>query len=123
MCADANIPPAAGEDEIDWDEDDNKATTAPAAAAVAAGDQGQVANPQAVPNQKVDTDPAKTTDLKVTGGEGAPTAADGAVAASGAARHLDGSAKPSPYRRPHRTAPRAKSTTRDARCSVIYRPR
>jgi SAP domain-containing ribonucleoprotein len=37
-----------------------------------------------VPNQKVDTDPAKTTDLKVTGGERAPTAADGTVAASGA---------------------------------------
>ncbi|KAG0647023.1 hypothetical protein D0Z07_6457 [Hyphodiscus hymeniophilus] len=74
---------AAGEDEIDWDEDDNKATTAPAAAAVAAGGQGQVANPTAVPNQIVDTDPAKTTDLKVIGGEDAPTDADGAIAASG----------------------------------------
>jgi SAP domain-containing ribonucleoprotein len=70
---------SAGEDEIDWDEDDNKATIAPAA-----GGQGQVSNPTAVPNQKVDTDPAKTTDLKVTGGEGVPTAAEGAVAASGA---------------------------------------
>lgn len=61
---------ATGEDEIDWDEDDNKATTAPAAAAVAAGGQGQVANPTAVPNQKVDIDPAKTSDLKVVeGGE------------------------------------------------------
>ena len=73
----------AGEDEIDWDEDE-KATTAPAAAAVAAGGQGQVANPTVVPNQVVDTDPAKTTDLKVTGGEDATTANDGAVAASGA---------------------------------------
>jgi len=74
---------AAGEDEIDWDEDD-KATTAPAAAAIAAGGQGQVPNPTAVPNQKVDTDPSATTDLKVTGGDAAPVAADGAVAASGA---------------------------------------
>jgi SAP domain-containing ribonucleoprotein len=74
----------AGEDEIDWDEDDNKATTAAAAAAVAAGGQGKVANPTAVPNQKVDVDPSTTTDLKVTGGEGAPKAADGAIASSGA---------------------------------------
>ena len=73
---------AAGEDEIDWDEDD-KATTAPAAAAIAAGGQGRVPNPTAVPNQKVDTDPSATTDLKVTGGDAAPVAADGAVAASG----------------------------------------
>lgn len=43
-----------------------------------------MANPVAVPNQKVDVDPSKTTDLKVTGGENAPTAADGAVASSGA---------------------------------------
>lgn len=74
----------AGEDEIDWD-DDNKATTAPAAAAVAAGGQGQVANPTAVPNQKVDIDPAKTTDLKLVGGDGAPTATDAAVAAAAGA--------------------------------------
>jgi len=76
---------ATGEDEIDWDEDDNKATTEPAAAAIAAGGQGQVSNPTAVPNQIVDVDPSTTTDLKVTKGEGAPKAADGAVASSGAA--------------------------------------
>jgi len=76
--------PAAADDEIDWDEDEAKATTEPAAAAVAAGGQGQVANPVAVPNQKVDVDPATTTDLKVTGGEDAPVAADGVVASSGA---------------------------------------
>lgn len=75
---------AAGEDEIDWDEDDNKPTTEPAAAAVAAGGQGQVSNPTAVPNQKVDIDPSTTTDSKVTKGEDAPKAADGAVASSGA---------------------------------------
>ena len=38
----------------------------------------------AVPNQKLDVDPSKTTDLSVKGGEGAPKAADGAVAAAGA---------------------------------------
>lgn len=55
----------AAEDEIDWDEDE-KPTTAPAAAAVAAGGLGSVANPTTVPNQKVDLDPSTTTDLKVT---------------------------------------------------------
>jgi hypothetical protein len=55
---------AGGEDEIDWDEDDTKASNAPAAAAVAAGGQGQVANPTAVPNQKVDIDPSQTADLR-----------------------------------------------------------
>ena len=68
----------AGEDEIDWDEDDTKATTAPAAAAVAAGGQGQVANPAAVPNQKVDTDPAATSDLKVVA-EGEPKSTEAAT--------------------------------------------
>lgn len=55
----------AGEDEIDWDEDDNKPTTAPAAAAVAAGGIGPVDTPVAVPNQKVDVDPSTTSDLTV----------------------------------------------------------
>ena len=36
-----------------------------------------------MPNQKVNIDPSKTTDLKVTGGTGAPTAADGVVAVAG----------------------------------------
>lgn len=56
------------EDEIDWDDDVNdgtKATTEPAAAAIAAGGQGQVANPQAVPNQEPAIDPAETKDLTV----------------------------------------------------------
>lgn len=80
-------PPAA-DDEIDWDEDDSKvapaaATTAAAATTIAAGGQGAIETPLAVPNQKQDVDPAATTDLKVTGGEDAPAAADGAVAASG----------------------------------------
>ncbi|KAI9742811.1 MAG: hypothetical protein M1818_003540 [Claussenomyces sp. TS43310] len=63
-----------GDDEIDWDEDDPKATTAPAAAAIAAGGQGQVANPVAVPNQKADIDPAKTSDLMVEGDSTAESA-------------------------------------------------
>jgi SAP domain-containing ribonucleoprotein len=67
---------AATEDEIDWDDDSTDApskpaepepptTSEPAAAAIAAGGQGQVANPQAVPNQVADIDPAKTDDLSV----------------------------------------------------------
>lgn len=54
----------AGEDEIDWDEDD-KPTTAAAETAVAAGGIGPVDTPIAVPNQKIDVDPATTSDLKV----------------------------------------------------------
>lgn len=58
------------EDEIDWDDepaavDASKATTEPAAAAIAAGGQGQVPNPQAVPNQVADINPATTDDLTV----------------------------------------------------------
>lgn len=59
----------AGEDEIDWDEDDNKptveATTAPAAAAVPAGGAGQVPTPAAVSTQKAAIDPSTTSDLNV----------------------------------------------------------
>jgi len=73
----------AGEDEIDWDEDDNKPTTVPAVPAAAAGGQGPISTPAAVPNQVTDVDPAKTTDLTVKGGMDAPKAADGVVASSG----------------------------------------
>lgn len=61
------------EDEIDWD-DDEPAKTAPAAAeeittneetVEKAGGEGQPPNPQAVPNQVTDIDPAKTDDLSV----------------------------------------------------------
>lgn len=56
---------AGAEDEIDW-EDDAAATTDPVgAAAIAAGGLVQPANPTAVPNQVVDTDPSKTSDLTV----------------------------------------------------------
>jgi len=81
-----NVPAAASapaaDDEIDWDEDDGKTTAAPAAAAIAAGGKSQVANPVAVPNQKLDVDPAKTTDLKATGGKGAPSSTRGAASAN-----------------------------------------
>ncbi|KAG9247303.1 hypothetical protein BJ878DRAFT_532670 [Calycina marina] len=62
---------AAAEDEIDWDEDDNKAPaiTEPAAAAVAAGGQGPVDTPIAVPNQQVGEDFTKPTGLTVAGGD------------------------------------------------------
>ncbi|KAI9646017.1 hypothetical protein NHQ30_005455 [Ciborinia camelliae] len=80
-----------GEDEIDWDEDDEKkdekkATTTADAAVAAAGGKEEIPNPTKVPNQEPVIEPAKTTDLKVTGGEGVPTAEDGAVAASGPAK-------------------------------------
>ena len=61
----------SGEDEIDWDDDAPTAVVPtvgsdPAStAAIAAGGQGQIANPAAVPNQVVDTDPSKTEDLTV----------------------------------------------------------
>jgi SAP domain-containing ribonucleoprotein len=63
----------SAEDEIDWD-DDEPAKTAPAAAdevttneetVQKAGGEGQPPNPQAVPNQVTDIDPAKTDDLSV----------------------------------------------------------
>ncbi|OCK77632.1 hypothetical protein K432DRAFT_114848 [Lepidopterella palustris CBS 459.81] len=62
---------AAAEDEIDWDDDTTDAikpaaaaaTTGAAAATIKAGVQGQVTNPQAVPNQIADVDPSKTADL------------------------------------------------------------
>lgn len=57
--------PASKEDEIDWD-DGADATTEPAAAAVAAGGQGRVENPAAVPNQVTAEDPAKTDDLSAS---------------------------------------------------------
>lgn len=66
----ASEAPAAQEDEIDWDDEPatetaKAATTEPAANAIAAGGQGEVKNPQAVPNQEAAIDPAQTDDLKV----------------------------------------------------------
>ncbi|KAL1977068.1 hypothetical protein VTN31DRAFT_3350 [Thermomyces dupontii] len=74
--AKATDPPA--EDVIDWDDEVPGATesasasasaakpsTEAGAAMVAAGGKGEVTNPVAVPNQKLDEDPAKTDDLKV----------------------------------------------------------
>ncbi|MCJ1272411.1 hypothetical protein MMC21_000197 [Puttea exsequens] len=57
----------ATEDEIDWEDDAAAAApTDPAgAAAIAAGGQTQPSNPTAVPNQKIATDPSKTSDLTV----------------------------------------------------------
>lgn len=69
--------PAAvnAEDEIDWDDDGDEAAAAPAATAAPvtsndatvenAGGEGQAPNPQAVPNQIADIDPAQTDDLTV----------------------------------------------------------
>ncbi|KAJ5133830.1 hypothetical protein N7526_005195 [Penicillium atrosanguineum] len=57
----------AAEDVIDWDDDvpAEKPSTEAGANAIAAGGKGPVANPVAVPNQKLDIDPATTEELKV----------------------------------------------------------
>jgi SAP domain-containing ribonucleoprotein len=66
-------PAVNAEDEIDWD-DDEPPKAAPAATEEVttneetvekAGGEGQPSNPQAVPNQVADIDPAKTDDLSV----------------------------------------------------------
>lgn len=64
-------PATATEDVIDWDDDADiavKPTSEASAAALAAGGIGAVANPTAVPNQVVDTEPEKTDDLTVATG-------------------------------------------------------
>ncbi|KAI8937767.1 hypothetical protein NX059_005467 [Plenodomus lindquistii] len=72
-------PAAGAEDEIDWDDEVDETaaapatTTAPKEEAVTtneetianAGGEGQPPNPQAVPNQVADIDPAATDDLSV----------------------------------------------------------
>ncbi|KAI9849669.1 MAG: hypothetical protein M1837_002794 [Sclerophora amabilis] len=91
--ATAIAPPV--EDEIDWEEDEatnpvvpsvpaGKPTSDASAAALAAGGQGQVTNPAAVPNQKVDVDPAVTNDLTATKPAANGTSNDAKVAAPAA---------------------------------------
>lgn len=73
-------PAVNAEDEIDWDDEGDEAAVAAPAAPTApkdetvttnaetvanAGGEGQASNPQAVPNQIADIDPAKTDDLSV----------------------------------------------------------
>ncbi|KAJ5225680.1 hypothetical protein N7468_006905 [Penicillium chermesinum] len=77
------------EDVIDWDDEPTEPPIQPAteagANAIAAGGKGEVANPVAVPNQKLDTDPATTDDLKVESTEAAGAAAAAAAATEAAA--------------------------------------
>jgi len=77
--AETTKPDAAAEDVIDWDDDIPAETAMPSteasATAIAAGGKGPVANPVAVPNQKLDVDPATTSDLKVESAGGAATTA------------------------------------------------
>ncbi|KAJ5513654.1 DNA-binding SAP [Penicillium fimorum] len=69
----------AAEDVIDWDDEPAETIIEPStetgAAAIAAGGQGAVSNPVAVPNQQLDENPATTEDLKVeaTGAVAEPT--------------------------------------------------
>ncbi|KAL9104501.1 MAG: hypothetical protein Q9187_008893, partial [Circinaria calcarea] len=77
------------DDEIDWDDDaigldaptSVTKPSEPGAAALAAGGQGPVPNPAAVPNQSIDIDPSTTSDLKATGNTDAPAVTDSAPAA------------------------------------------
>lgn len=66
--------PVNAEDEIDWDDEADEVAAAPATKAdqpastnaetvAKAGGEGQAPNPQAVPNQVADIDPAQTNDL------------------------------------------------------------
>ncbi|KAI4138015.1 MAG: hypothetical protein L6R39_007009 [Caloplaca ligustica] len=102
-AASSSQPTVPAEDEIDWDDDAvapevpttnpstsevpaKSATTPAAAAAIAAGGQGQAANPTAVPNQIPTDEPFKSDDITVK--------APGEVAeeASTAAEKKDGNA-------------------------------
>ncbi|CAI7656478.1 unnamed protein product [Penicillium glandicola] len=81
--APADAPAAAKtdapEDVIDWDDEPAETIIEPSteagAAAIAAGGQGAVSNPVAVPNQQLDENPATTEELKVeaTGAVAEPT--------------------------------------------------
>lgn len=83
QAAKSNAAATAGaEDEIDWEDD---------AAAIAAGGLGQPANPTAVPNQVVDTDPSKTHDLTVD--PPAPAAGDTKAAAAAPAGDANAAAE------------------------------
>ncbi|KAJ5316584.1 hypothetical protein PENANT_c019G10913 [Penicillium antarcticum] len=68
-AAPAPAKPDVTEDVIDWDDEPTETAVKPSteagAAAIAAGGQGAVPNPVAVPNQKLDENPATTDDLKV----------------------------------------------------------
>ncbi|KAF7118583.1 hypothetical protein CNMCM5793_008117 [Aspergillus hiratsukae] len=90
-AAPAPAPTASADDVIDWEDDDvpaadttaGKPSTQAGAAAIAAGGKGPVANPVAVPNQKLDTDPATTDDLKVESKGAVPSAESGALGHEG----------------------------------------
>ncbi|KAL2008541.1 hypothetical protein VTN00DRAFT_6735 [Thermoascus crustaceus] len=71
--ADPTAKADAADDVIDWDDDEVKPSTEAGATAIAAGGKGDVPNPPAVPNQKLDIDPSKTDDLHVEA-KGAPPA-------------------------------------------------
>lgn len=83
------------DDVIDWEDDEPtegaaaatapKASTEAGAATIEAGGKGQASNPAAVPNQKLDENPAATSDLKVEAtGETAQAGGAEAAPAEGA---------------------------------------
>lgn len=83
------------DDVIDWEDDEPtegaaaatapKASTEAGAATIEAGGKGQASNPAAVPNQKLDENPAATSDLKIEAtGETAQAGGAEAAPAEGA---------------------------------------
>ena len=89
----APVPAAkadVADDVIDWEDDEPtegaaaapKASTEAGATTIEAGGKGQAPNPAAVPNQKLDENPAATSDLKVeaTGAETGPAGSQAAPA-------------------------------------------
>ncbi|KAI4164327.1 MAG: hypothetical protein LQ342_001973 [Letrouitia transgressa] len=75
-AAPASKPSIPAEDEIDWEDDNlpletaasippNSASVPAAATAIAAGGQGQVTNPAAVPNQVPTAEPFESNDIAV----------------------------------------------------------
>ena len=92
--AEAAPAKTAAEDVIDWDDEPAETPAQPStetgAAAIAAGGQGAVANPVAVPNQQLDENPATTDDLKVESTGAAPAAAAAPVEAKPAVDYTRG---------------------------------
>ncbi|KAL9611466.1 MAG: hypothetical protein Q9167_003903 [Letrouitia subvulpina] len=99
-AAPVSKPSIPAEDEIDWEDDNlaletsqpaalippDSASVPTAATAIAAGGQGQVANPAAVPNQAPTAEPFQSNDIAVnpsgTSTDNLSTTAEGAAAAA-----------------------------------------
>ncbi|KAL9044566.1 MAG: hypothetical protein Q9214_002304, partial [Letrouitia sp. 1 TL-2023] len=107
-AAPASKPSISAEDEIDWEDDNLALDTAqpaasippgsasvPAAAtAIAAGGQGQVANPAAVPNQVPTAEPFESNDIAVNPPGASPNKADAPKAGATATKPTEAEKPP-----------------------------